>query len=58
MSPFSQSVADPSTFPAVLLNPSPIIPSPVIQMAIVLLRAPKNLKWPRLDSWIKCPETG
>ncbi len=46
MSPFPQSVADPSTFPVVLHDP----PLPgVIQVAIVLLRIQENLKGPR---WI------
>ncbi len=47
MSPFPQSFADPSMFPAVLLDPSP---RGVIQVAIVLLRVPKDLEWPR---WIR-----
>ncbi len=38
MSPFPQSVANPSAFSAVFLDPSPV--------AIVLLRVPKNLEWP------------
>ncbi len=43
MSPFSQSVADPSVFPAVLVDPS----NPgFIQVAIVLLRVPEYLQWP------------
>ncbi len=37
MSPFPQSVANPSAFPAVFLDPSPRM---VIQVAIVLLRVP------------------
>ncbi len=41
MSPFPQSVADSSTFPAVFLSPPGII-----QVAFVLLGAPKYLQWP------------
>ncbi len=47
MSPFPQSVADPSAFPTVLLNP---LPPGVMQVTIVLLRIPEYLKWPR---WIR-----
>ncbi len=43
MSHFSQSVADHSSFPVVLLGTSP---RRVIQVAIVHLRVPENLKWP------------
>ncbi len=45
MSPFPQSVADSSAFPAVFLSPPGII-----QVAIVLLRVLKNLQWP---CWIR-----
>ncbi len=41
MSPFPQSVVDSSAFPVVLL-----LPPGIIQVAIVLLRVPKNLQWP------------
>ncbi len=44
MSPFPQSVADSSTFPAVFLSPPGII-----EAAFVSFGAPKNLQWPR---WI------
>ncbi len=44
MSPFSQSVANPSAFSTVLLDPSP---RGVMQVSIVLFRVPKNLQWPR-----------
>ncbi len=39
MSSFPQSVANPSAFPAVHLDPSPV--------AIVHLHVPKNLEWPQ-----------
>ncbi len=45
MSSFTQSVADSSSFPTVLISPPGII-----QVAIFLLRVPKNLQWPR---WIR-----
>ncbi len=45
MSPFPQSVADTSAFPAVFLYPPGII-----QVAFVLLGVPKYLQWPR---WIR-----
>ncbi len=45
MSPFPQSVVDSSTFPAVFLSPPGII-----QVAFVLLGAPKYLQWP---CWIR-----
>ncbi len=44
MSPFPQSVADSSTFPAVFL-----LPPGIIEAAFVSFGAPKNLQWPR---WI------
>ncbi len=47
LSPFSQSVADPSVFPAVLLD---LLPRGVIQVAIVHLCFPENLKW---SHWIR-----
>ncbi len=43
VSPFSQFVADPSTFPVALLDPSP---PGAIQVAIVLLHIPEYLQWP------------
>ncbi len=45
MSPFSQSVADPSTFPAVFLSPPGII-----EASFVNFGAPKYLQWLR---WIR-----
>ncbi len=47
VSPYPLSVANPRVFAAVFLHQ---LPRWVIQVAIVLLRIPKNLKWPR---WIR-----
>ncbi len=38
MSPFPQSVANPSVFSMVFVDPSPV--------AIVFLRVSKNIEWP------------
>ncbi len=51
MSPFSQSVTNSSSSPAVFLSPPGII-----QAAFVNLSVPKYLQW--MDPWIKCPEAG
>ncbi len=55
MSPFPQSVADPSAFLAVLLDPSP--PGDYASGHCSPPRSGVS-QVATLDSWIKCPETG